>query len=91
MKYKDTECSLFNKKRILRLNDLQQINKIVHLVLNKKETQNKHKILRHKNTKKYYLQNISAVSIHPGWVKTDMGGNNAPLTAAQSIQGISDI
>ncbi|XP_023339776.1 uncharacterized protein LOC111710011 [Eurytemora carolleeae] len=33
-------------------------------------------------------QNISAVSIHPGWVKTDMGGNNAPLTAAQSIQGV---
>jgi len=33
-------------------------------------------------------QNISAVSIHPGWVKTDMGGSNAPLSPAQSVRGV---
>jgi len=33
-------------------------------------------------------QNIGAVTIHPGWVKTDMGGNNAPLTAEQSVRGV---
>jgi len=36
-------------------------------------------------------QNICAVSIHPGWVKTDMGGNNAPLTAKQSIKGVLEL
>jgi NAD(P)-dependent dehydrogenase (short-subunit alcohol dehydrogenase family) len=28
---------------------------------------------------------IIAVVINPGWVRTDMGGANAPLTAAQSV------
>jgi len=28
---------------------------------------------------------IIAVVINPGWVKTDMGGADAPLTAAQSV------
>lgn len=31
---------------------------------------------------------ILAVSIHPGWVKTAMGGVNAPLEVEQSATGI---
>jgi NAD(P)-dependent dehydrogenase (short-subunit alcohol dehydrogenase family) len=31
---------------------------------------------------------ICLLSVSPGWVKTDMGGEFAPLTATQSVQGI---
>uniref|UniRef100_A0A2H8TZX2 C-factor n=1 Tax=Melanaphis sacchari TaxID=742174 RepID=A0A2H8TZX2_9HEMI len=31
---------------------------------------------------------ILAVSVHPGWVKTAMGGINAPLEVEQSVTGI---
>ena len=35
--------------------------------------------------------NIKAVTIHPGWVKTDMGGRNAEIEPRESIAGIIDI
>ena len=31
------------------------------------------------------------LSVHPGWVQTDMGGENATLTIEQSTTGIADV
>ena len=31
---------------------------------------------------------VQAVAIHPGWVRTDMGGQHAPLSSEQSVQGV---
>ncbi|CNH80989.1 short chain dehydrogenase [Yersinia aldovae] len=33
---------------------------------------------------------LTILSIHPGWVKTDMGGDAAPLTIATSVKGVVD-
>ncbi|CAE6402167.1 unnamed protein product [Rhizoctonia solani] len=32
--------------------------------------------------------NVAVVLVHPGWVQTDMGGSDAPITPLQSIGGM---
>ncbi len=34
---------------------------------------------------------ITVVSFHPGWVKTDMGGSGADITAAESVAGMRQV
>lgn len=39
----------------------------------------------------YRHDNITVVSIHPGWVRTDMGGDAAPLSSEESARKIMQI
>lgn len=36
-------------------------------------------------------QNIQVLAIHPGWVQTDMGGSQAPISKEESAQGIRQV
>ncbi|TFE23685.1 SDR family oxidoreductase [Cohnella luojiensis] len=34
---------------------------------------------------------IRVLSVHPGWIRTDMGGDQAPMEASESASGILDL
>jgi NAD(P)-dependent dehydrogenase (short-subunit alcohol dehydrogenase family) len=36
-------------------------------------------------------ENITVLNIHPGWVRTDMGGEHADIDVATSVRGIADV
>ena len=37
------------------------------------------------------VHNITFAILHPGWVKTDMGGSNAPVLMSESVKGMRKV
>ena len=35
--------------------------------------------------------NVTLFNLHPGWVKTDMGGSNAPTSPEESVTGMRQV